>query len=312
MAEQKANLRKIRDFGENINDALAFIKQNSSSYLRSFFAICAIFMLAQAISTGIFQTRTMGLFGRIFTGGNLNVRYLWNLLGPMYLIIILLSVLTVISMQVALTAYLKQYSELEGKPTLADVWSVFRRYYLEVLACHLLLYIIIFAATFILVAPFGYISIYLAILAFILCMVGAVYLYVNLIPFTVVIMMENKGFTQALKRCFEIVKGYFWMSFAIYFIDYLIYMLGTVIISVGVGLVGTVIGLLTVSKLANVMGIITAFLGIFSLSFYVVYFTCVALNYFSLVERKDGTGLLSRIGNIGNSPAGGREVNEQY
>ena len=57
MAEQKIELRKIRDLSENLNDTFTFIRQNLKPLVTSFLGIAGIVMLANAIVGGIYQSQ---------------------------------------------------------------------------------------------------------------------------------------------------------------------------------------------------------------------------------------------------------------
>ncbi len=70
MAAQKVELRRIRDFSENINDSILFIRQNLKPLLISFFTIAGIFMLTSAILTGIYQSQMGPVFQDIFNKKN--------------------------------------------------------------------------------------------------------------------------------------------------------------------------------------------------------------------------------------------------
>jgi hypothetical protein len=57
MAEQKVELRKIRDLSENLNDTFTFIRQNFKPLVTSFLGIAGIVMLANAIMGGYTKAR---------------------------------------------------------------------------------------------------------------------------------------------------------------------------------------------------------------------------------------------------------------
>src|SRR4051812_7618895 len=110
MAEQKIQLRKIRDFGENINDTFLFIRQNFKPLMKSFFAISAIFMIGQAIFNGIYQSKSFGVFDEILKGRRTRTTSpLDNILSIEYVLTILFALLTYVSMKVCLGAYVKYY-----------------------------------------------------------------------------------------------------------------------------------------------------------------------------------------------------------
>lgn len=60
MAQSKIQLRKIRDFGDNISDTFQFIRQEGKSLVLSFLVVGGIFMFINAIVSGIYQKQTFG------------------------------------------------------------------------------------------------------------------------------------------------------------------------------------------------------------------------------------------------------------
>ena len=293
MAEQKIDLRKVRDFGAGINDAMVFIRQNAAPLLQSFFAICGIFMLAQAIYGGIFQVRFFELFSQALNGKNQDIRALWRMMGPKYLVLILLAVSTLVAIQVTLGAYLKYYLETKEQPGILDVWSLFRKYYLKICLYSIPVFLSIFAGSC-------------------FCLLPGIYLAIVLMPFILVVMIEEKSFSAAYKRCFDLIADNFWQSLVIYLVAYLIYYIGVIFTGIVVVATGGLITYLTTKEISTSIGVASSFLSIFSFSFYLIYFICVAMNYFSLVEKKDGTGLINRINNIGSNPSTWKDTGDQY
>jgi hypothetical protein len=296
MAEQKIQLRRLRDFGENFNDTFLFLRQNLKPLLRSFFAISSIFMVCLAIFYGINQSRSFSMIGAIFKGNSRsssNDSYA-NVLTIEYFMYLLFLMLTFVSMEVVLAAYIKYYVENDGrKPTIDDIWVIFRRYFFKVFG-------------------YGIIFTLVTIVGFVFCLAPGFYFWVVFAPFPLVIMLEEADFTETYERCLELVKENFWSSFAIYIVAYLIYSISHGIID-GVGSI--ILGLsayFSTKDVSTSLGIATSFLSIFSYCFYIVFFISVALNYFSLVEKRDGTGLLSRIQQIGSRKNNPNNSEEQY
>ena len=298
MAEQKIELRKIRDFGTNINDTFVFLRQNLKPLLTSFFAICGVFMLGQAIFNGLYQSHTMGgLLQQIFSGG-VNRQYNANpyagIFSIEYFMVILFMLLTFTSMKVVLGAYLKYYLENDGRqPGIEEIWALYKKYFFRV---------------FFYSIPVGI----LTIIGCFFCVVPGVYLWVVFVPFTLVIMIEDAGFSEAFYRCFDIIKTNFWPSLAVYLVAFIIYYVSSGIISVVVGLVIGLAAYFTTKDIGATVGIATSFLNIFSFTFYIIYFIAAAFQYFSLTEGRDGTGILNRIENIGSDKNNFDNIEEQY
>jgi hypothetical protein len=299
MAEQKIELRKIRDFGQNINDCFVFLRQNLKPLLKSFFAICGVFMLGQAIFNGIYQSNAMGgLFQQLISGTTRTGRYgdggLASIFSATYFLMLLFTLLTYVSMNLVLGAYLKYYLEHDREqPGIEDIWLSFRRYFSRVF-----FYSIPIAA--------------LTFIGAIFCLAPGIYLWVVFVPFTMVVIIEDADFGTAFSRCFEIVKENWWISFAIYLVAYIIYSVSSSIIGIIVGLFAGAAAYFTTKDVGTTVGIVTSFLNTFSFLFYIIFFICAALQYFTLAEQKDGTGILSRIDSIGSNNNNFDQADEQY
>ncbi len=297
MAEQKIELRKIRDFGQNLNDTFAFLRQNLKPLLASFFAICGIFMLGQAIFNGIYQSHSMGMLRRLFAGGRPaadGYSPFAALFSIEYLMSIIFMLIVFTSMKVVLASYLKYYLENNGQhPGIEQIWELYKKYFFKVFLYNIPISMLI-------------------IIGFVFCIVPGVYLWVVLTPFVFVIVIEDADFSTAFSRCFEIIKQNFWIAFAIYLVAGFIYYISSSIIGI---VMGAIIGLATYFTTKNAgatLGIVTSFLNIFSFTFYIIYFISAGLQYFSLTEERDGTGILDRISNIGTASNHFDHTDEQY
>ncbi len=297
MAEQKIELRKIRDFGQNINDSFVFLRQNLRPLLKSFFAICGVFMIGQAIFNGIYQSHSLGIFDQLL-GGKTNTNYqtrgFSDVFNFEYFLLVIFMMLTYVAMNTALGAYLKFYLENDGvQANIDEIWSIFKRYFFKVFLFSIPIVLLIIVGTF-------------------LCILPGIYLGVVLVPFSFILIIEDTGLSGAFNRCFEIIKENFWSSLVIYFVAYLIYAVASGIISTVVTLVFGAAAYFTTKSIGSTVAVATSFFNIFSHIFYVIYFVSAALQYFTLVETRDGTGILNRIDNIGSDKNNFDHIEEQY
>jgi hypothetical protein len=286
MAEPKIEFRKIRDFGENLSDTFLFIKANIKSLLASLLTICAIIMLAQAIISGIYQSRFFGIFDQLRNGLTDDpYQKFTDIFTIEYFLTILCAWLSHIAMQVTLASYLKVYvTKGNGTPRVEEVWNIFRRNFLKILLYSIPIFI-------------------MTAVGFIFCFAPGVFLAVVFVPFAMIVVIEDTNFGYAFRRCFDIVKDNFWISLAIYLVAVMVYYFCTLIVGVGVGLVVAVFSFLSTHSVGTTVGILSSVLNIFSEIFYIIFFVSAAFQYFSLIEKKDGTGILERIDQIGSSRA---------
>ncbi|MGH2642371.1 MAG: hypothetical protein ACRDE2_00355 [Chitinophagaceae bacterium] len=299
MAQPKIELRKIRDFGNNLSDTFEFIRQNFKPLLLSFFAISGIFILLQAISYGTFESnifRSVHIQGnamigsQLFLGRNILMYYFsWA-----FFLYIFFAWLGFASMNVCVGAYMKYYNQHQGEqPDLEQVWNIFKRYYLKIL---------------ILSIPVGIIT----IIGYFLCLLPGIFLTIIFIPFPWILIMEDASLGEGIQRCFELTKSFFWISFGIYLVAYLIYSFASGIIGIMIGAIAGLITYLTTKDLGSTITIVTSVLRVFTYLFYSIFLVSSMLHYFNLVEQRDATGMLQKIDQIGNDRDEDRNIEEKY
>lgn len=292
MAEQKIELRVVRDFSQNINDTLVFIKQNLKPLVGSFIGIAGVFMLSCSIFSGLYQSQFGDIFKQILSSPGKQVNT-FEMFGTNYFLLIIFSLVNIIAMQTAITAYMKVYSNKSELPVFDEVWAEFKKYFLPILLYSIPIYLII-------------------ILGMFFCLAPGIYFGVVLIPFPIVVMVEDASFGTAFNRCFQIIKQNFWPSLGIYLVTYLIYSFSAGIISAVVTVISGLLAYFTTKDITTTIGIATSTLSIFSYIFYVVFYVSVVLHYFSLVEKLDGSGILQRIEKMGSSDSDFNNIKEQY
>lgn len=301
MAEQKIELRKIRDFSENISDTLVFIKQNFKPLVLSFLAISGIFLLASSVFSGMYQSQFGGLFKQIFSrgiipaGGRMPSEFSpFQMINQNYFLYVLFTWMSISAMHVSIVSYMKLYQiNHKQAPGIQEVWDMFKKYYLRVLFYSVPVFILIVGGCVFCIAP-------------------GIYLAVVFTIFPVVVMVEDKSFAEAFSRCFELIKQNFWPSLVIYFVVYLIYSFSASIIGFMMAAITGVISYFSTKDVTATIGIVTSVLTAVTFVFYIVFYVSVALQYFTLAEKRDGTGMLDRLDKLGE---GGRDFNniqEQY
>ena len=263
----------------------------------SFFVIAGIFMIVRAIFAGIYQSQSFGILDQFRLGRS--ARYDTNLglsriLSVQYFLLMLFSWLSIVASQLALGAYIKIYVEQNGaQATPAQVWEVFKKYFFRVFFFSIPLAVLI-------------------LIGYCFCIVPGVWLTVVLVPYNLILMVEDLSFGDAFSRCFSIIRDNFWISLAVYLVAGIIYVFGGLIVSAAVGAVVGISAFFTTRSLGTTLGIVTSILNIFSGFFYIIFFVSMALQYYNLVEIHDGTGLLGRIDEIGGGQPLSSNAPEEY
>ncbi len=281
MVEQKIEFRKTRDFGENLNDAFLFIWLNFKSLFKSFFAISAVFMLTYAILKISYESGHNSFWELVYRRRTFNSGFKNLFSDVQYYFIVISKWLTFISLQVSIGGYIKYYVENDGKkPGIEEVWSIFRKYFFKIVFLSLPIIILVLLGT-------------------VLCVVPGVYLLVVFTPFSIIAMIENTSLTDTYSRCFDLIRNNFWLSFLIYFVVILIYLIGTLLTGFVISGIMSLISYFTTYNLTALIVMLTSFFGVFSYCYYIIVSVSVALQYYSLAEKRDGIGILNRINKIG-------------
>ncbi|MCY7422332.1 MAG: hypothetical protein LH478_11390 [Chitinophagaceae bacterium] len=294
MAEQKIELRKVRDFSDNLNDTFQFIRQNLKPLMLSFLCISGVFMLLAAIFSGLQQKDTGNLLEQIMGTGRRAGQLPSEIFTVNFFLVLLFAWINIVAMQGVIIAYMKYYEQHDGaKPTIDEVFKIFRSYFPA-----LLIYSVIIAIVM--------------TLGFVLCIFPGIFLVVALMPFSCIVMLEDQSFGAAFSRCFALIKDNFWISFGIYILVYIIYTFSAGIITAIVGAVTGVLYYFTTKDLNTTVDIISSILNIFSFLFYIIFYVSVVLHYYNLAERKDGVGMMRKLDSIGDGTTNFDNIQEQY
>ena len=281
MDNQKMELRQLRDFSQNLNDTFQFIKQELKPLLGSFMAICGVFIILSGVVGGLYQQDSMKDIMKVFTGATIKRKGIGDVFNGMYFLYIFIQFFGYILMHVVLAVYFKLY-EAKGKvsPTIEEVWNKTMQYIIPLFF-------------------FSFVYIIITAVSVLFCIVPFFYFAVVFAPFVLIYVIEDCTFAVGFKRCFTLIKDNYWMSFAIYFVAYIIYVFGASIIGAIVSVIAGLASYFTTKDVSATVAIVSGILQVFTHVFYIIFFVSVALNYFNLTEQLDGCGLLKRIDNFG-------------
>lgn len=294
MVQQKIDLRKIRDLSDNLSDTFQFIRQEFKPMIKSFLLIAGVFLLANAIMTGLYQKTAFGFLDNLGSGWfSSETQMLSTIFSPVYFITIGLTWLSLLSMNVVVACYMKLLMEKNESPNTEEVWNYFICYFPKVVL-------------------YSIIPIILVIIGMLFCLLPGIYLAFIFVPFQFIIVLENGDFATAFSRCFDIIKRNFWMSVGIYVVAYLIYSFSAGIIGFIVGMLVGVASYFTTKEISSTVGIVMSVVNIVGYAFYLVFLVSAFLNYCSLTESHDGTGLSARLEMIDTKHDLHNNLEEEY
>ncbi len=292
MAQQKIQLRKIRDFGENFSDTFQFIRQEFKPLVTSFVLIAGIFILINAIITGLYEKQAFGAITDL-SKGVFDLQRLGAVYSPLYFLTLISAVVAYTTMFTVVAVYMKYVEEHDTSPAVIDVWRQFARYFPKILV-------------------FGIIQSVIIVAGIILCIAPGFYLLTALMPYAFIMVMEEQSFGATFRRCFQLIKENFWVSLGIYFVAGIIAGVCSAVIGIILGLIVGAGSYFTTHEVSGAAGAAISIFKVVEHLFYIIFFVSAGLQYYNLVETKDGTGLEKRLESLGGNTNPNAAIEEQY
>lgn len=279
---EKIEFKKIRAFGEIINDTFLFVRENLRPLLKVFIYLCGFFVLAGIIASVMQQLSVQGMVSNASNPSafaNMGGIFTFN-----YFLVILFSMGTSAAITVSTLSFIALYIQ-KGKvaPSPEEVWAYFKYYFFRVFFSNIFLMLFV-------------------IFAFMLCLIPGFYVFPAISLFFPIMVLENSDFSYAFSRSFKLLKDQWWVTAGTIFIIFMIAyacMMFAAVPGMILTMVGTFIPGLEDWKM--VMLIIGAIIQNLSYVFMMIPFIGLALVYFNLVEVQESTGLMDRIHQFGQT-----------
>jgi len=294
--ESVINLRKVRDVGDVLNDTFRFIRQNIRVLGKSLLLIAGPAIVLSAIPSAMLQISGFGVDPTNTTGAAMT----GSLIG-LYLVLVIVFSMAASVLSVAVvhsTVMLYQDYGPDGFEV-QDVWEMTKAHFWTILLAILLIAVVVTVPAIIVIIPC------LGALAYI---VGLVYFMVSIAPLFPMLVREQIGIIDGMKRSMALVKEHWWATLGVVFVAFMIYsMLGGLFmvpyyIFFFINMMHT-IDATSVSPLIHVGMVVSSAVGsLGTILLYSIPLIATALHYFNLVERKERTGLMTAIEAIDPSP----------
>jgi hypothetical protein len=145
-------------------------------------------------------------------------------------------------------------------------------------------------------------------LASLLLLIPGIYLGICFLLLLPIRIIEGKSFSDAMNRCFYLIKNNWWKTFLIFFVvSILVSMMGQVFnlpSAIYQFIIGIHLGTSGNFEINNTIVILFAiFASIGSLLLYSILSISLTLQYFNLVEQKESPDLLNQLETIGENEA---------
>lgn len=298
-------LRVARRFGEIINLIFAFVRQNFRLLIKSVVYIAGPpALVAGALVGGSYLQMFSSLSDPESLAGMAASATVPLVLGG------ILGLLTSILLVAIANNFVFLYME-HGPDgfSVRDVWDASRASFGRVFLLTLGL-VLLFGALVVLAVLMMALNVYFGVLAGMAIFVVAVYAGVIILPVYTVRLQEDTGLMESISRCIELVKGHWWETVGVQLVNGLIanfigglFITPAYVIMIVVAVTSTS-GDFGSSRFSGAAGVaITACMVVGMVASYLVSILPLLGNvfqYFNLVEKLEGVGLLAKIENIGS------------
>jgi hypothetical protein len=319
MNMEKIIFRQARDFGETFNVTFKFLRQNFKHFFKSLLFIAGPFVFITAIAGAFYQSDSIATLSdkRMFGNSDPFAQYGWA-----FLFFILASLVSTLALIGTTFCYMSIYETRgPGNFTVSDVASSLVKNAGKLIVGFLLLIALIIGLALAVGLVIGLLASITPVLGVVVGFLLVIALLIlappyiwQLSTFYLVAIHEDISPSAALSRVRNVMKGEFWWTWLL-----------VVASTLGLGVVSLIFTLpQIIYQMVLMFSNIRGGENEFSVSFVVVATICTfcstllysilylmnGFHYFSLAEKKDGTGLMDRINEIGNTPV--NNVDQQY
>ncbi len=284
--EENFEPRKVRDFGEVINDTFVFIFKTWKPLLRAYVVICGFFVIGGTLATLLQQFRMLKGIKHGLPGSPRDPFSIFaNLLGYEYIIAILFSLMTYTVITLTSLAFIHLYKEKGNEvPTTEEVWTYVKFYFFQFLGSSAVLFVLLVAGTM-------------------LCFIPGIYLFPIVGLMFPIMMMESSNLGFAFSKAFTLIKSNWWPTFGVQMIMLILVMAASFIFHIPLAIAGMTSFFTGITKMDTFSIVMQVVISHITMVFLIFPNIALALSYYSLSEQKDGTGLMGRIRDFGKKDA---------
>lgn len=288
-------LYQRRDFGEKINATINYVTQNFRSFATAILYIGGPAALLTGIASGFMQSSIFDLSNSADrNSGDLFAAFAGIFSGS-FAFVMIFGVIAQSLISLAAYTHLKLYHARTqqagsvGVPgqsasptiTVAEVWADMQPNIGRVIITSLLVGLVMFGAALLLIIPGIYVGIVLSLA----------------LPVTI---FEGSDFSATWSRCFQLIKEKWWSTLGLLFVMAMLVGVVSFIFTAPAAVLGFMIGARLMPGVpTSIIIVAQAFATVGQYLLYSILYVGLGFQYFNLVERQEGTGLLSEIDTIG-------------
>lgn len=297
-------LREERDFGQKFNAVFTFVQTNFKSFFKVIGLTVGPLALIGGFFFGLVYSNIFGSMGSVMNNINPEDPLRLSMNNPMLSwganLIFSYFFLGVASlwMMIAVYAFMAEYDRGNENITIEAVWKRGKDKIMPTIGLGILMILaMVFFVGIILALPMNN-----ALAIFFKAVILIVGLFYVLFPLSLVVpnmVIDDAGVFESIGRSFALIRGKWWSTFGLLTVMSFISSFASLIFAIPL-YVGMVINLLMrtgAGETLTVVGSCIYFLGSFLLTS--LPMLAIGFQYFNLVERKEGTGLLRKMDMIG-------------
>lgn len=276
-------LRQERDFSDKINATFQFTVQHVKPLGLCLLYFVSPLTLLAGIAGGLYQSNILAL-ARETSSSRPAFGFNYSFFSPEYAATLLLSSLAGVLLTLTVYAYLLHYEETGERSTPEQTWARLRASLLPSVGLSVLyLLAVLVGALF--------------------CLIPGIYIAIAFSLGYIVLLREGLGITESLGRSYRLVQENWWSTFGLILVISLVAGIASGVLSIPTYLL-TFMTMLKVIEENNtallILATIVSTTG--STLFQAVVVIATAFQYYNLVEKKEGLGLMQRIAEIGTTP----------
>lgn len=278
VSRRKIELLEKKNFSKVLHDTFDFLSEHVSVIARSLLFFAGPVVVILGILVGLNNATNYSVLSKTMLDNSLEPQIIRMML---FIIVIMIFSLTanIIIMIIACESVILAGRGEEAFITVEALWQAVKRDFFLILRTFIGSFVVIVFSMIFLLIPAIYFSV-----------------VISLVP--VIRMAERKSFFSALAKSMKLLAGNWWMTAVLILVM-------TLIAYMAIGLLGIpnmVLGFLVMFHNVDVtltsyrvLLILTTLISEFGLFFLIIVKVAIAIQYYSLVEKKEGRGLIKRL-----------------
>ncbi|MDR2040402.1 MAG: hypothetical protein LBQ60_21000 [Bacteroidales bacterium] len=293
MNYKEINLREIRDFGEKFNAVFSFVQLNFKSLFKIILFTVGPLILLGSIMFGMLYSNAIDVMSLDLDEGLTTLNSAFEGIFAN-----LLLGLASLWMMIAIYAYMAEYAGGNRNISIETIWNRGKTYILPIIGFGIVFFIVLILAMVIIVAiPIPQNMMFFKVL---LASILLFYIFIAVSLTFPIMIIEKKPLIESINRSFFLIRSNWWATFWLLLVMGLVVGIASVVFAIPFYVSMGVAAIMQIGETGNLLIIICSlilFLGSYLMS--VLPTLALGFQYFNLVEKKEGTGLLEKIEQLG-------------